>query len=110
MQPSQRHGQESRIVHRGLFHQRTPVCPRFQIRGSPGPQRVSEKQPGYRETRTGTFPPSGLSFLSISSPRCQLLEIARSLKYMHNLGIVHGNVKTVRPILAMIPYRALTFF
>ena len=44
-------------------------------------------------------PSSDLLLLIVSLPRSQLLEIARGLKYMHSLGIVHGNVKTVRPIL-----------
>lgn len=35
--------------------------------------------------------------LLLSHPRDQLLEIARGLRYMHGLGIVHGNLKMVRP-------------
>jgi serine/threonine protein kinase len=45
------------------------------------------------------FPPPQLSLLIISSSRRQLLELARGMRYIHSLGIVHGNIKTVRPIL-----------
>jgi len=37
---------------------------------------------------------------NVSSPRRQLLDIARGLKYMHGLGMVHGNLKIVNLILA----------
>jgi len=40
------------------------------------------------------------SFPIVSSSRRQLLEIARGMRYMHSLGIVHGNLEIVRPILA----------
>jgi len=46
------------------------------------------------------IPSSYQSPPNVSSSRHQLLEVARGLKYMHSLGIVHGNLEIVRPILA----------
>lgn len=101
MQSLQRQRQEFRIVHWDLFHSGTPVFPRFRTYESPKPQRLSEEQPGYRQAGAGMIPWSDLTFRIVSSSRCQLLEIARGLSYMHDLGIVHGNVKIVRPILVL---------
>jgi serine/threonine protein kinase len=45
----------------------------------------------------------------ISAPRHQVLGIARAVEYMHNLNVVHGNLKIVG--LSLPPWdHALTFF
>lgn len=58
-----------------------------------------EEQPGHPESGAGTFlsllPPPIITSL----PRNQLLDVARGMTYIHSLGIVHGNLKIVRPIL-----------
>lgn len=40
------------------------------------------------------------------SRRCQVLNIARAVKCIHNLGIVHGNIKIVCPSTTVLWSRA----
>ena len=60
---------------------------------------MSEEQPGHPESEAGTFLSPVLPLNITSLPRHQLLEVARGMTYIHSLGIVHGNLKIVRPIL-----------